>query len=130
LHVTKFKRSEKNREISFFLVHFPVFTEDSNPISTKTPSEKPSRTSSNSPTKASAGTIQRSRWRKSKPWTQSSTIKRKYPKSNVRHGEAKWYLETISSINTTNDVNNNNEETDNTTLSSPTMDQPNQKLGK
>lgn len=113
-----------------FLVHFPIFTEDTNSISTERSTEKPSRTSSNSPTKTSSSTLQRSRWRKSKPWAPSSTIKRKYPKSNVRHGEAKWYLETISSINTTNDVNNNNKETDNTALSSPIIDQPTQKLGK
>jgi hypothetical protein len=91
--------------------------------------EKP-RSSSASQVKSSTGTMQRSRWRKSKAWPQSSTIKRKYPKPNVRHGEAKWYLETISSINT--NINNNN--TDNTTVSSTTstssIDRSTQKIGR
>jgi hypothetical protein len=80
--------------------------------------------------------MQRSRWRKSKPWAPSSSIKRKHPKTNVRHGEAKWYLETISSINTNtnNNNNNNHHHPDNTTQSStkstPTIDGSTRKLGK
>jgi hypothetical protein len=77
--------------------------------------------------------MQRSRWRKPKPWAPSSSIKRKHPKPNVRHGEAKWYLETISSINTTNTTTANNN-TDNTTVTSttstPAIDQSTRKLGK
>jgi hypothetical protein len=53
----------------------------------------------------------------------SSTIKRKHGKTNTRHGEAKWYLESISSMNT-----------DNTTVpdltSTPTIDPSTPKLGK
>lgn len=55
--------------------------------------------------------MQHSRWRKGKPWTPSSTLKRKHPKTNVRHGEAKWYLETISSINNTTDNSTTTDET-------------------
>jgi hypothetical protein len=78
--------------------------------------------------------LQRSRWRKPKPWAPSTTIKRKHPKSNVRHGEAKWYLETMSTIGTTSDVNNNDDDNNNNNneeiLTSPTINQPTQKTGK
>ena len=67
--------------------------------------------------------MQRSRWRKSKPWVASSTIKRKYPKT-VRHHEAKWYLETISSINTNNNTDNT------TTKSTPPVEPTTQNIGK
>ena len=106
-------------EFVSFLVHFPMYAEDSSPTSPSGSSEKPSR--------SLPGTLQRSRWRKSKPWSPATTIKRKHPKSTVRQGEAKWYLETISTINPTNDVNNNNEEIDHP---SPTTDQATPKLGK
>ena len=69
--------------------------------------------------------MQRSRWRKSKPWSPSSSIKRKHGKTNVRQGEAKWYLESMSSINTNNDTT-----TISSTKSTPTIDRPTQKLGK
>jgi hypothetical protein len=67
--------------------------------------------------------MQRSRWRKSKPLSTSSSIKRKHGKTNVRHGEAKWYLESISSIN-------NDTTTISSTKSTPTIDRSTQKLGK
>ncbi|UJR22069.1 hypothetical protein I4U23_025135 [Adineta vaga] len=59
----------------------------------------------NSSKSNSSSTLQRSRWRKPKTWSSSSSsgLKRKHAKPTVRPGEAKWYLETISSINTTNE---------------------------
>lgn len=121
-----------NRKI-LFLVHFPVISDDCNTTSTATPPEKPPHMSCISQSKTLSSTMQRSRWRKSKPWaSSSSSIKRKYPKTNVRHSEAKWYLETISSINTNTTTTNNN--TDNTTISStestPAIDRSTGKLGK
>ncbi len=95
----------------FFVVHFPV-----DGCHSITPPEKPPR--SMSQTKSSG--------RKSK----SSTIKRKLGKINGKNGEAKWYLESASSINT----NNNNNNIDNSTISSarstPITDRPSRKLGK
>jgi len=66
--------------------------------------------------------MQRSRWRKPKTWSSASSIKRKHGKTNVRPGEAKWYLEAVSSINSNND--------NNTTIPTPVIDQPTGKLGK
>jgi hypothetical protein len=140
----KFRQSEKKLKLSFiiinrkilFLVHFPVISDDCNTTSTATSPEKPPHMSCISQSKTLSSTMQRSRWRKSKPWaSSSSSIKRKYPKTNVRHSEAKWYLETISSINTNNNTNNNNNNnTDNTTISStestPAIDRSTGKLGK
>lgn len=73
-------------------------------------SDKSSRSSSISQSK----TMTNSRWRKPKSCTGSSstTMKRRNGKNNVRLGEAKWYLETISSMN----INSNN--TDTTSVSS------------
>ncbi|CAF3436491.1 unnamed protein product [Rotaria sp. Silwood1] len=68
-----------------------------------TPPDKPPRSISQT----------KSPGRKSKS---SSAIKRKQGKRNVHNGEPKWYLETLSSINTNNNNNNNNN--DNTTISS------------
>jgi hypothetical protein len=53
-------------------------------------------------------------------------VKRKHGKTNIRNSEAKWYLETLSSINT----NNNNNNSDNTIISTPIIDRPTRKLGK
>ncbi len=86
--------------MSFYLVHFPVDGGHS-----MTPPEKPPR--SMSQTKSSG--------RKSK----CSMIKRKPGKN----GEAKWYLETLSSMN----INHN----ENTSITStPVHDRPSRKLGK
>jgi hypothetical protein len=87
-----------------FLVHFPV--DGYNPT---TPSRSTSQTKSSG--------------HKSKS---SSAIKRKHGKTNVLNGDAKWYLENLSSMNTNNNNNNN----DNVLLSTPITDQTNRKLGK
>ncbi|CAF3953866.1 unnamed protein product [Rotaria sordida] len=80
-----------------------------------TPPDKPPR--SISQTKSSG--------RKSKS---SSTIKRKHGKTNVYNGEPKWYLETLSSINTNN--NNNNDNTAiSSTISTPIIDRSSRRLG-
>ncbi|CAF1544093.1 unnamed protein product, partial [Rotaria sordida] len=58
----------------------------------------------------------------------SSTIKRKHGKANVYNGEPKWYLETLSSINTNN--NNNNDNTAiSSTISTPIIDRSSRRLG-
>jgi hypothetical protein len=102
--------------IILYLVHFPLHSDNSNTTTPETPPEKPPRCSSS---KTSSGTIQRSRWRKPKTWSSASSIKRKHGKTNVRPGEAKWYLEAVSSINSNN-----------TTIPTPIIDQPTGKLGK
>jgi hypothetical protein len=96
-----------------FLVHFPF--DGCNP-STSPPltPEKPPR--SMSQTKSSR--------HKSK----SSSRKGKSDKTNEHYGEAKWYLETLSSINTNN---NNDNTTISSTISTPSMDRSStRKLGR
>ena len=91
---------------------------------------KSSRSSSTSQTKQLLGSMPRSTWRKSKLWSTSSSKKRKHLKNNVRHGEAKWYLETISSMNTNKRNTDNENSTSSSTNSTPKVDQVKQKLGK
>ncbi|CAF4299502.1 unnamed protein product, partial [Rotaria sp. Silwood2] len=81
-----------------------------------TPPDKPPR--SISQTKSSG--------RKSKS---SSAIKRRHGKTHVHNGEAKWYLETLSSINTNNNNNNNHDNTTvSSTISTPIIDRSTRRL--
>ena len=106
----------------FVLVHFPVNTDAVNP---STPPEKPPRSSS--VTKSPGHRIAA---RKSK--SSSSNTKRKCGKTDTCDGESKWYLETLSSINTNNNNNNNNNNTSavSSTKSTPILDRPSRKLGE
>lgn len=89
------------------LVHQPLQLNDVNPP------EKPPRCSS--------GTLPRSRWHHPKSWSASAGVKRKHGKTKVRPGEAKWYLDSISSNSTTNDDE---------TKSAPPIVQSNSKPGR
>ncbi|CAF0772524.1 unnamed protein product [Adineta ricciae] len=55
------------------------------------------------PTRCSSGTLPRSRWHNPKSWSSSAGVKRKHGKTKVRPGEAKWYLDSESSISKAND---------------------------
>ncbi|CAF1344530.1 unnamed protein product [Rotaria sordida] len=99
-------------------VHVPIISDEFH--GTTTP--KSTRSSSTGETKMSSTKLpQHSHWRKSKPWPSSSlSIKRKHPKNHARLGEPKWYIETMSSMNSNND---------NTTISTSNIEQSRQKLG-
>jgi len=99
--------------------HFPVQTDGSNP---STPPEKPPRSHSSS----KASPTPRFHSRKSKS-SSSSTLKKKYSKTNFSNGEAKWYLDTMP-INSNNN-NNNDTPTFSSTKSTPILDRPTKKLG-
>ena len=86
--------------------------------------DKPTRSSSIGQEKPSPATIPRSRWRRPKPWPQSSPLKRKHQK-NVRQGQPKWYLEPIPSLNTAD-----NPSTEEKPSPEPPTDPPTPKLGK
>ena len=107
-------RIRHSNEFHFVSVHFPVHTDGSNP---STPPEKPIRSSS-----SSRSITHRIHARKSKS---SSAAKRFSCKNGRSNGEAKWYLDNVSSTN----INNNNNN-DSSAKSTPILDRPSRKMGK
>lgn len=107
-----------------FVVHVPQFADTLNDNKGATAHGKSARSMSSGQMKLSSGVAQYTRAHKVKPWPASSTSNTKRRK-NVRTGEAKWYIDSLSSMNT-----NCNDTTVSSTQSTPTMEQPAQKLGK